>query len=87
MVEVHAASCEGRAADPDEPEVVLEVNLPPEEVLQVPKARPASSEPAAKKTSPRLGVGERVECPICNELYPKASIEEHAASCGEEVYV
>ena len=28
-----------------------------------------------------------VECPICNQNYDKSVIEEHAANCGEEVYV
>lgn len=75
---------------------MLEVNLPPERVLPpVPKTRPSSSEPAAK----RVGASTRsrasaaavatamVDCPICNENYPKSAIEEHAASCGDEVYV
>ena len=28
-----------------------------------------------------------IECPICNERYSQSVIEEHAASCGDEVYV
>jgi hypothetical protein len=29
----------------------------------------------------------KVECPICNQGYDQTDIEQHAASCGEEVYV
>ena len=28
-----------------------------------------------------------IECPICNQCYSKSVIEEHAANCGDEVYV
>ena len=28
-----------------------------------------------------------VECPICNQSYSQSIIEEHAANCGDEVYV
>lgn len=34
-----------------------------------------------------VGVSTLVECPICSEKYPKSVIEEHAALCGDEVYV
>lgn len=59
------------------------------------KTRPSSSEPAAKRAGPPSSApvsrtpssGGRVECPICNERYAKSAIEEHAANCGEEVYV
>ena len=59
------------------------------------KTRPSSSEPAAKRAgtpsssvrrTPSTSSG-RVECPICNEQYAQSAIEEHAANCGEEVYV
>ena len=33
------------------------------------------------------GSGSKVECPICNQSYNQTDIEQHAASCGEEVYV
>ena len=33
------------------------------------------------------GLGKSVECPICNQKYAQTVIEEHAANCGEEVYV
>ena len=29
----------------------------------------------------------KVTCPICNEAYSKSVIEQHAANCGDEVYV
>ena len=62
------------------------------------KTRPSSSEPAAKRAGPpssssvrrtpsSSSSSGRVECPICNERYAKSAIEEHAANCGEEVYV
>ena len=59
------------------------------------KTRPSSSEPAAKRAGPPSSSvrrtpsssSGRVECPICNERYAKSAIEEHAANCGEEVYV
>ena len=28
-----------------------------------------------------------IECPICNQSYSRSMIEEHAANCGDEVYV
>ena len=80
---------------------ILEVNLPPEKSAASvgPKTRPSSSEPAAKRAgtnsssssssvrrTPSSSSG-KVECPICNERYAKSAIEEHAANCGEEVYV
>ncbi len=67
------------------------MNLPPER--EEPKGRPSSSEPAAKRVvgsgaaSVSAATSSTVECPICNERYPKTAIEEHAANCGEEVYV
>ena len=80
----------------------LEVNLPPENPAgrtiagSASKTRPSSSEPAAKRAGPPSSSSVRrtpssssgrVECPICNEKYAKSAIEEHAANCGEEVYV
>ena len=82
---------------------ILEVNLPPENLSgrtvagSASKTRPSSSEPAAKRAGPSASSSVRrtpsssssgrVECPICNEKYAKSAIEEHAANCGEEVYV
>ena len=34
-----------------------------------------------------IGDDDPVECPICNQAYDKSDIEQHAANCGEEVYV
>ena len=38
------------------------------------------------KCSTRPTVSD-IECPICNQSYSKTVIEEHAANCGDEVYV
>ena len=38
------------------------------------------------KCSSRPSLGD-VECPICNQSYSQNVIEEHAANCGDEVYV
>ena len=38
------------------------------------------------KCSSRPSLGD-VECPICNQSYSQTVIEEHAANCGDEVYV
>lgn len=78
VVEVHAAGCEGNNNDEEQPQPVppevLEVNLPPER------------EEVRSNPTENLDT-KMVECPICSQSYPQAVIEEHAAGCGEEVYV
>jgi hypothetical protein len=97
VIEIHAAQCEGRstvdssatpAADSVE---VLEVKLPPENgdksssTTPPPRhLRPKTSKPSSDGS---LSSYKMVECPICNQKYSKSVIEEHAALCGEEVYV
>ena len=86
VIEVHAASCEGKGDVDSEPEIVasppqrqpevLAVNLPPE------RNERKTSSTSGRKTSIKM-----VECPICNQTYSQTVIEEHAANCGEEVYV
>ena len=39
------------------------------------------------KCSSRAKAVSDIECPICNQSYAKSVIEEHAANCGDEVYV
>jgi len=39
------------------------------------------------KCSSRAKAVSDVECPICNQSYAQSVIEEHAANCGDEVYV
>ena len=39
------------------------------------------------KCSSRVKAVSDVECPICNQSYAQSVIEEHAANCGDEVYV
>ena len=90
VIEVHAANCEGKP-EPEphhsEPELkpeVLEVNLPPEK--SSPPGRSlvngSNNRVEGRRTSIKM-----VECPICNQTYSQTVIEEHAANCGEEVYV
>lgn len=90
VVEVHAATCEGKNSSMEEPDV-LEVNLPPEESSVSPSStqqqQQQQQQQATSSTPRRSSKVALVECPICNQKYPKNSIEEHAANCGEEVYV
>lgn len=81
IIETHAASCEGRSPESD----VLEVNLPPERDAQPPPATRSKVSNSFKERSKASNI--LVECPICNQKYSKTLIEEHAANCGEEVYV
>ena len=41
----------------------------------------------ASQQNKRMRNVDIVTCPICNEAYSKTVIEEHAANCGDEVYV
>lgn len=50
-----------------------------------PPSPPLSSVGLTRSASARTST--TVECPICNQTYPKTVIEEHAAQCGEEVFV
>ena len=124
VIEIHAASCEGRpaaaagaGADDDNdtgPTMMIDdgqisgglsVHLPPEKAAAAadplrhlhrqqqqqqhrhPAPRSASQPGHGGVASKRRPTGRTVECPICNQKYPQSSIEEHAASCGDEVYV
>lgn len=71
-VELHAATCEGRVS-PDEVEIVEEKSSSPPH--------------QASQQNKRMRNVDTVTCPICNEAYSKTVIEEHAANCGDEVYV
>lgn len=94
VVEVHAATCEGK--DPvadlaseadDEAEAEKEwVRVPTPEELRVNRVRDRQRSTSAGRRSidARMNL---VECPICNQKYSQSVIEEHAANCGEEVYV
>lgn len=73
VIEVHAANCEGRPEDI--PEVVTIGDELPE---------PQNS---ISGSGFRMSSSSIVECPICNQGYDQTDIEQHAASCGEEVYV
>lgn len=44
-------------------------------------------EPQIISGSGFMSSSSKVECPICNQGYDQTDIEQHAASCGEEVYV
>jgi len=72
VIEVHAANCEGRPEDI--PEVVT--------IGDEPEIRENIS-----GSGFRMSNSSKVECPICNQGYDQTDIEQHAASCGEEVYV
>eukprot|EP00095_Tigriopus_kingsejongensis_P007963 snap_masked-scaffold135_size322082-processed-gene-0.0 protein:Tk07963 transcript:snap_masked-scaffold135_size322082-processed-gene-0.0-mRNA-1 annotation:"chaperone protein dnaj" len=82
VIENHAANCEGRSP---ETESGLEVNLPPERDTQPPPATKTKVSNSFKERSKASNI--LVECPICNQKYSKSIIEEHAANCGEEVFV
>ena len=73
VIEIHAANCEGRPEDI--PEVVTIGDELPE---------PQNS---ISGSGFRMSSSSIVECPICNQGYDQTDIEQHAASCGEEVYV
>ena len=72
VIEAHAANCEGRPEDI--PEVVT--------IGDEPEIRENIS-----GSGFRMSNSSKVECPICNQGYDQTDIEQHAASCGEEVYV
>ena len=73
-VELHAATCEGRVSPDEEVEVVEVTSSPPQH--------------AASQQNKRMrNLQDTVTCPICNEAYSKTVIEDHAANCGDEVYV
>ncbi len=100
VIEIHAASCDGRHGDEvDAPATadVLEVNLPPErdEYPESSTRRQYQTTSAMPELFPKTSVlGKRsnsgskmVECPICNVKYSQSVIEQHAANCGDEVHV
>jgi len=76
-VELHASTCEGRSSSPL-PEVVDIVDSTAQD-------SPASQ--GVSQQNKRMRNVDTVMCPICNEAYPTSVIEEHAANCGDEVYV
>lgn len=80
-VELHAATCEGRSPD-EAPEVeIVEESIPGSRASQHNKRMRNRVDDTVDQA------GGCVTCPICNEAYPKTVIEEHAANCGDEVYV
>jgi len=93
-VELHAATCEGRQSPPPD---VASVSAPPreeEEIEIVDETVSSSSRGGMHKrmrnggtTTSSATAGNKVTCPICNEAYSKSVIEQHAANCGDEVYV
>jgi len=47
----------------------------------------SSGSQGVSQQNKRMRNVDTVMCPICNEAYPTSVIEEHAANCGDEVYV
>lgn len=97
IVEVHASTCQGRQEDPEvqvlgeenQPEVVPEV-ISTENNNHHKRMRNGIDQEEVKillSPSKVNEVSNKVQCPICQQLYSKSVIVEHAACCGDEVYV
>ena len=77
VIEVHAANCEGRTEEAEDDFEHVEVD-------EVAEAVANSNADVNMRSANSVKL---IECPICNQSYDQTVIEEHAANCGEEVYV